>query len=288
MNPQYGNGQDSQYGQNSQNIQNANDMVQFQDKDDEIEIDLLGLLFFFRARLIFIIVAFVLGAVVAGLYTRFLVTPLFTATAKMYMVSASSGNVVDLTDLNLGTSISSDYEEMIKIRPIFEDVIDDEQLEYTYEQLLGMVTIATLDDTRILTISVKSPDPEEAAKIANALAEKATVELPKLMETPEPHIAEHAIVPKRRSSPSYSKNIMIGALAVTVIVMAVFTFFYVTDDTLKSAEDIEKAFGVMPLTVIPEGDIEEISDKKEKEIAKEKRKRRRSKRESESENNSEK
>ena len=255
--------------------ENQNETVQFQDNDDEIEIDLLGLLFYFRSRLLFIIVTFMLGALIAGLVTKFMITPKYTATAKMYMVSASSDSVVDLTDLNLGTSLSSDYEEMIKIRPIFEDVISDEKLKYTYEQLLSMVSIATVEDTRILTISVESPNPEEASKIANALAEKAAVELPKLMETPEPHIAEKAIVPKRKSSPSYSKNIMIGALGLTFVVIAVLTFFYVTDDTLQSAEDVEKAFGIMPLTVIPEGDIEEISDKKEKEIEKEKRKRRR-------------
>lgn len=257
------------------NPQNQNEMVQFQDKEDEIEIDLLGLLYYFRSRLIFLILAFAIGALAAGLITKFMITPKFTAVTKMYMVSASSDSVVDLTDLNLGTSLSSDYEEMIKIRPIFEAVIKDEELDYTYEQLLGMVTIATLDDTRILTISVESPDPKEAAEIANALAEKATVQLPKLMETPEPHIAEHAIVPKSKSSPSYSKNIMIGALTLTFIVVAIFAFFYITDDTLQSADDVEKTFGIMPLTIIPEGDVEEISDKKEKEIEKEKRKRRR-------------
>ena len=56
------------------------------------------------------------------------------------------------------------------------------------------------------------------------------------------------------------------------------TFFYMTDDTMKSAEDIEKEFGIMPLTVIPEGDVETISDDREKEIQKKKRKRRREER----------
>jgi hypothetical protein len=60
--------------------------------------------------------------------------------------------------------------------------------------------------------------------------------------------------------------------------LAIFTFRFVTDDTLKSAEDVEKAFGVMPLTVIPEGDVESISDKKEKEIEKERQKRRKARR----------
>ena len=49
------------------------------------------------------------------------------------------------------------------------------------------------------------------------------------------------------------------------------------DDSLNTAEDVEKEFGIMPFTVIPEGDIEEISDEVEKAISKEKKKRRKKK-----------
>ena len=137
-----------------------------------------------------------------------------------------------------------------------------------------MLTIATISDTRILTITAESPIPEEAQVIANSLAEKAVSELPKLMDTPKPNIAEHAILPEAKSSPSLSGNTMIGALIGMVLVMGVLAFFYLTDDTLKSSDDVEKEFGVMPLTVIPEGNIEAISDKREEDIQKEKKKQR--------------
>ena len=96
--------------------------------------------------------------------------------------------------------------------------------------------------------------------IANALAEKGVKELPKLMETPEPHIAEYAIVPVNKSAPSLSRNTMIGALLGLLLMLGLFTIEFLRDDTFKTAEDIEKAFGVMPLTVIPEGKIEGLED----------------------------
>lgn len=247
------------------------DIIQVNEKEDELEIDLVDLLFFYRARLVIIIAGFLVGALLAGFVTYFFITPKFTATSKLYMVSASSDSIVDLTDLNIGTSLSTDYEELLKVRPIFEAVIEENKLDYKYEQLLQMVHISTIEDTRILTITAESTDPKEAQIIANALAEKAESELPKLMDTSEPNIAEEAIMPERKSSPSLSKNTMVGALAGMVLVMAVLTFFYITDDTLKSSEDVEKAFGVMPLTVIPEGDVLAISDKKEEEIHKQKK-----------------
>lgn len=75
------------------------------------------------------------------------------------------------------------------------------------------------------------------------------------------------------------KNTMLGAIVGLVIVLAVLTFFFMTDDTMKSAEDVEKEFGIMPLTVIPEGDVASISDEREKEIHKNKKKRRKEKKE---------
>lgn len=73
------------------------------------------------------------------------------------------------------------------------------------------------------------------------------------------------------------KNTILGAIVGLVIVLAVLTFFFMTDDTMKSAEDVEKEFGIMPLTVIPEGDVASISDEREKEIYKNKKKRRKEK-----------
>lgn len=231
--------------------------VNTQKKDEsEIEIDLVDLLMYFQTKIVFIIGAFIIGALIAGLVTKFLITPKFTATSTMYMVSSSSDSVVDLTDLNIGTTISADYVELIKTRPIVEGVAEELGLDYSYEQMLGMIGLTVVTNTRIIKISVTSPDRYEAQKIANGLAVKAETELPKLMDAPKPNIAERAIVPQSKSSPSMTKNTLIGALAAMLLVLAVLTILYLMDDTVKTADDVEKNFGVMPLTTIPEGNIE--------------------------------
>ena len=107
--------------------------------------------------------------------------------------------------------------------------------------------------------------------IANAIAEKGVKELPKLMETPAPHIAEYAIVPVNKSSPSLTKNTMIGALLALLILLAIFTVQFLLDDTFKTADDIQREFGVMPLTVIPEGKIEGLESTEEKSKRRRKR-----------------
>ena len=231
--------------------------------ESEIEIDLVDLLMYYQTKIVLIVGAFIIGALLAGLVTKFLITPKYTATSTMYMVSSSSDSVVDLSDLNIGTTISADYVELIKTRPIVEGVAQDLSLDYTYGQMLKMIDLTVVANTRIIKISVTSPDRYEAQEIANALAVKAETELPKLMDAPKPNIAEKAIVPETKSSPSMTKNTLIGALAAMMLVLAVLTVLYLMDDTVKTADDVEKNFGVMPLTTIPEGKIEGLRSSNE-------------------------
>ena len=88
-------------------------------------INLMDLLGFYLSRLPLLIAAAVIGAIGAGLITHFLIPDKFTATSRMYMVSASSDSVVNLADLNIGTSLSSDYVELMQTRPIVEAVIEE-------------------------------------------------------------------------------------------------------------------------------------------------------------------
>lgn len=254
----------------------VNDVNTNQNMEDEVEIDLVELLYYFRSKLLFILLSFIIGVLVSGVITYCFITPKYKATSKLYMVSASTDSIVNLADLNLGTSLSEDYAELIKTRPVIESVIEELNLSYTYEEMLDMLSVGTVSKTRILTITTTSTIPEEAKDISNALVSKAITYLPSVMETAEPNIAEQAIVPTMKSSPSYAKNMAIGSIGCLVLCLLILTLLFMRDDTMKTAEDIEKVFGVMPLTVIPEGKIGQDKEKKQRGKANTRRKNRKS------------
>lgn len=241
--------------------------VQEQRKNNEQDvIDLLELLQVYRQHIVMILASFAVGLLLVGGFTYFFITPKYQAVAKLYMVSASSDSIVNLSDLNLGTSLSSDYEELLVTRPVILAVIEELELEdtYEYDKLLEMISISTIGDTRILKIAVTSTDPEEAEKIANCLAEKGIEYIPTVMETSEPNMAEKAIVPVKKSSPSITKNAILGAMLGAILCMGILTVLYLTDDTLKNADDVEKFLGTMPLSVIPEGYMGEEESKRKR------------------------
>lgn len=244
------------------------------------EIDLIDLLYYLKTKLILLIAALLIGAVIAGVGTYFFVTPTYQASSYIYMVSASSGSVIDLSDLNLGTSVATDYIQLLTRRPILENVskevdgivlldgkkqISDADQKGKLvisdaKQLAGYISITPLGDSRVLTISVTTPYPKLSKEMANELADQAVQFIPDIMNVSAPTVAEYAVTPTSKYAPSYKKNITYGALICLVLVGAVLTALYIMDDSIKTSEDIERYIGVTPLTVIPEGAVEDMSD----------------------------
>lgn len=225
-------------------------------------IDLVDLIFYQISKIKVLIAVFIAGAVVSGLITHFLITPEYRATSKVYMVSSSTGSALDLTDLRIGDSLSSDYMVLMKTRPIYTDVKKELGFDYSFGKFSKMVSLDTIDDSRVVSITVTSTDPEEAKNIANCVAEKAVYYIPKIMETPAPHIAEYAITPRVQSAPSLTKNTIFCAFAAWFVAVIIYTIKFLVDDTLKTSEDVEKEFGIMPFAVIPEGNISGLNTAK--------------------------
>lgn len=141
------------------------------DTDDEMEIDLLDLAYVLLDKIHYIILCLLVGAVMLNAFSFFCIRPTYQAVAKMYVVSASNDSVVDLTDLNIGTSLTSDYEQLMLSYPVLDQVIDELNLDMETEELAEMITLENPQDTRILNVTATSTDPVEAMNIANKLAE---------------------------------------------------------------------------------------------------------------------
>lgn len=223
--------------------------------EDGGEIDLVEIFYLFWGHMVQIILCAVLGGLLAFGYTRFLITPLYQAEAKLYMVSASAGTMIDISDLQLGSQLTSDYKQLMVSRPLLEDVIDELDLNMSYGALKGMISISNPSDTRILNVTVTSSDPELSCKLANELVDQAVVYLPRVMECDEPNVVERAVVPGGASSPNYARNAFLGVLLGVVACCAVLLIRFLMNDTFVTADDLVRRFGIQPLAAIPEADL---------------------------------
>ena len=71
------------------------------------------------------------------------------------------------------------------------------------------------------------------------------------MKTDRPTLAERAVAPDKPSAPSMKKNVVIAALLGLFATMAVIVIQYILDDSIKTAEDVEKYLQLNTLASIP-------------------------------------
>lgn len=137
--------------------------------EQEATIDLVEVFYLLWGHILQIIACFLVGAILAFGFTYFVVTPTYQASASIYVVSASNDSIVNLTDLQVGSQLTADYQELMLSRPLLQDVIRNLELEVDYKAIAQQISITNTNDTRILKITVTDTDPQQAADIANEL-----------------------------------------------------------------------------------------------------------------------
>jgi capsular polysaccharide biosynthesis protein len=235
-------------------------------EQDEDTIDLLELALGLLEHWKLIAVTAVTGAVLMALYTFFLVTPMYKATATIYVVSRND-SVLNFSDLQVGSELTSDYIKVFEMWEVHEKVISNLDLDYTYTDMASMLSVTNTSDTRMLDITVTNPDPEEAAAIANEYADVGAKYISEKMKTDEPTLMSSARVPENPFSPNKAKNILLGFVVGFVLACGVVVVRILLDDTYKTAEDIRKYAGLVVLASVP---MAENAQPKEKNVLKRK------------------
>jgi capsular polysaccharide biosynthesis protein len=218
--------------------------------NEEIEIDLIDIFYLIRAKLWVIILSAVILASVTGLVSSFLITPMYTSTAKLYILTKST-SITSLADIQMGTQLTQDYMVLIKSRPVVTQVIENLELDMSYEELVNIIDISNPSNTRILEIQAEYPNALVAKQIVDEFSTVSCSQIAKIMDTEEPSIVEEGYASPNPSSPNVKKNAIIGGLIGAFLAAAVIIVLHLMDDTIKTQEDIEKYLGISTLGLIP-------------------------------------
>lgn len=221
-----------------------------QKRNEEMEIDLLEIANVLLRKLWVLVLCLILGAAAAFGGTKLLITPQYTATSMIYILSEST-SITSLTDLQLGTSLTGDFIALSKSRPVVEQVIKKLDLDTDYGTMVNNIVIENPADTHLLKISATNPDPELAAEISNAMAEAVKEQIAEVMNTDKPNTVENAIVPGAPSSPNVKKNTVMGGMLGAMAAAAVIILLYMLDDTIKNEDDVKKYLQMNTLAAIP-------------------------------------
>lgn len=231
------------------------------DKNNEMnEIDVKELIYLLINRLWIIIIAGILCAVSAGLVSKYLISPLYTSTTKIYVINRQDETKTTYTDLQTGTQLTRDYMFMVTSRPVLESVIENLEIEMSTKELVDSISVRNPEGTRILEISIVHNDPYLAKQLADMVAKISSEQLVSIMEMEKVNIVEDGNLPGYPSSPNVTRDTMFGAFAGCVLACLVIVMVHMMNDNIKNSDDIEKYLGITTLGIIPLD--EEIQKKK--------------------------
>ena len=233
-------------------------------ENDEIEIDLRELFEVLKSKILVILATTVIFIAVSAGVTRFMITPMYSSTAQLYVISST--DLSQLTNLTMGTQLTQDYMEIVTTRGVINQVINNLKLNADYEEMLDKIAVENPADTRIMEISVSDPDPEEAMEITQELAEVTADTVSSKMDVKAPTIIEDAYLADEPDSPSMLRNVANGGLLGLILSAGVFIIQFIMNDTIRREDDIEKYLGINTLAKLPLASGEKKRTKKVRRV----------------------
>ncbi|CIS02613.1 capsular polysaccharide biosynthesis protein [Streptococcus pneumoniae] len=225
-------------------------------EQNTIEIDVFQLFkTLWKRKLMILIVALVTGTG-AFAYSTFIVKPEYTSTTRIYVVNRNQGDKPGLTnqDLQAGTYLVKDYREIILSQDALEKVATNLKLDMPAKTLASKVQVAGAADTRIVSISVKDKQPEEASRIANSLREVAAEKIVAVTRVSDVTTLEEARPATTPSSPNVRRNSLFGFLGGAVVTVIAVLLIELLDTRVKRPEDVEDVLKIPLLGLVPDFD----------------------------------
>lgn len=226
--------------------------------NEETEIDIRKLMRALLDQAWLLVVCAIIGASGVLLATLLLTKPQYQSSAMLYVNNspASSGEAaqggITSADIAASKNLVDSYIVILQSRESLEAVIACAGIDRTYEELRDMICAAAVNSTEVFRVTVTSTDPQEAERIANAIAYVLPERIAGIIEGTSARIVESAVAACRPSSPEYRKNALLGLLLGLFTAAGFICLRTVTDTTIRTQEDIARNCAYPVLAAVPE------------------------------------
>lgn len=220
-------------------------------QNDEVEIDIGHILSILWEKILVIIATGIIVGLAGFLVSKFLITPKYESETKLYVLNRANDSATTLSDVQLSTQLTKDYQILVTSAPVMNQVIKELGLNMKASELAATISVDTPSDTRVLQITVTSDDPKRAKDIADKVAQVSSKKICDIMKIEQVNVIEEGSMSEEPAVDTVQKWTLIGLALGIVLSCAVIIIRSMLDDTVKTTEDVEKYFDLSTLAVIP-------------------------------------
>jgi capsular polysaccharide biosynthesis protein len=207
-------------------------------------------------RIWLIVLVPLFAVIVTTLLVYYVITPVYTATASLYVLNKQNAeSVINYNDLQSSSLLTADYRELILSKRVLSAVagqygIDVEAIQEDFD-----ITVTSANNTRVMEISVTSSDPVLAANLANAIGKEFSVTVVEIMDANNVNFVDVAEPPVEPSAPQKLRVIAISGIAALMLAIAIALLLETLNTTIRTAADVEQALGLTVLARIPKFEV---------------------------------
>ncbi len=225
----------------------------FQSNEDEETIDLMELARLLWAHIVQIVAVAVAAALISLLVCMFVLTPKYQASINMIVNTRQEGTATFTSDnFNTAKNLISTYAVIIKGNTVLNEVIDELDLDMTYEQLYKMVAVDSVDSTQIMKVTVTDTDAERAGEIVQTIADIVPDVLVEKVEAGSCKTVSDVVINPNKVFPQTKKYVALAGVLGAVVVCAILVLKHLLHDTVVDDDDVQKKLGLPVLGLIPE------------------------------------
>ena len=225
------------------------------EENDYIEIDLVRLLSALWRHFWIILLSMVIFGAAGFGYANYLVTPLYQSDVQMYVnntdISVGSTSIkFSQGDLLAAQGLVDTYIVILNSRPMLDDVIDELELPYSYEQLKNMIAAEAVNGTEVFQITVTDADRKEAKEIANKIAELLPEHISQVVDGSSVRVVQYAVLAGGPCSPSVMKYLCLGIALGFLISAGIIVLRVLLDKRVHDPEELTYRFDIPVIAVI--------------------------------------
>ena len=226
-------------------------------KNGVIEFDISRISNVLISKMWLILLISTISAIAIFCGTWLYIPPLYEASAVFY-VNNNSLSVGDASlslssgDISAAKDLVDSYIVILDSWPTRDQIIEYAQLDLSRNELAEMMEAHSVNNTEIFKVTITSENPQEAEIIANAVASVLPKRIGEIIEGTSARVVETALVPTAPSSPSYTKNTVIGFLLGFMLTVAVIVVREMIDNTVRAELDVQQACNLPILAAVPD------------------------------------
>lgn len=216
------------------------------------EMDLRELFQVIWKRKYILVLLPLIAVLTSGFLSYKVIIPVYEASATL--IVHKSGEAVmrdDYTSLLAAKELVKTYSEIAKSRTVAEKVSINLGGELSAKEIQEMVRVSLLGDTIMLRISAKDTSPKRASRLVNTVAYVFSQEAKDILLVDSVKVLDPSIEPTVPVKPVTALNMAIAAVIGSIVVVGMIFFLNFLDDSIKTAEDVDKYLGIPVLGAIP-------------------------------------